>query len=202
MTEVYFMRHAKPLKVDNTYNSDSLQIQNEKSCLSMEGEELIKDKLKTLPCGNIDILYASNYVRAIETAKYIANKYLLDINIMSDFGERKQGIKSWDELPKDFEIRQMEDDDYKINDGESQKEVQKRMYNALLKVLEHNKGKRIFIVSHSTAMMFLFKKWCHMQYQDKCYFKNEVFFDGKWDYCETFKLIFNDVNELVDIENI
>ena len=34
------------------------------------------------------------------------------------------------------------------------------------------------------------------------YLKKEFFFDGKWDYCETFKLSFDRNNKLLDIENI
>ena len=33
--EVYFVRHSKPLKVNNDKNIDSLQIQNEKQPLSI-----------------------------------------------------------------------------------------------------------------------------------------------------------------------
>ena len=33
-------------------------------------------------------------------------------------------------------------------------------------------------------------------------FNNQVFFDGKWDYLETFKLTFDDKNNLIDIKNI
>mgnify|MGYP004507657531 FL=1 len=35
MTTIYLIRHSKPLKVNNALNNDSLQIQNEKSSLSI-----------------------------------------------------------------------------------------------------------------------------------------------------------------------
>ena len=38
MTTLYLIRHSKPLKVNNTFNNDNLQIQNEKQSLSIEGE--------------------------------------------------------------------------------------------------------------------------------------------------------------------
>ena len=33
-------------------------------------------------------------------------------------------------------------------------------------------------------------------------FNGKEFFDGNWHYCETFKLTFDDNNNLIDIENI
>ena len=39
---VYLIRHSKPLKVNNEFNNDNLQIQNEKSSLSIEGENIAK----------------------------------------------------------------------------------------------------------------------------------------------------------------
>lgn len=51
---------------------------------------------------NIDKVISSNYVRAISTAKYIANKNNKDIDIIDDFGERKFGVDSCDELSSNF----------------------------------------------------------------------------------------------------
>ena len=39
-TTIYLIRHSKPLKVNNNLNNDNLQIQNEKSSLSIEGEQI------------------------------------------------------------------------------------------------------------------------------------------------------------------
>ena len=38
--------------------------------------------------------------------------------------------------------------------------------------------------------------------KERYFFKDKLFFDGKWNYCETFKLIFDDNDELISIENI
>ena len=50
--------------------------------------------------------------------------------------------------------------------------------------------------------MFLLMKWCDIQYESEYKFKDKVFFDGKWNYCEAFKLEYDNNNELVNIENI
>ena len=205
MTTIYLIRHSKTLKVNNSLNTDDIQIQNEKKCLSLEGEELAKKILNKDEFNNIDILYSSNYVRAIQTAKFLAHKNNLDINIISDLGERKFGVNSWDELPSNFEIKQFLDENYKIGNGESRKEVTERMYSVIENILKNNKNKRIAIVSHGTAIYFLLKKWCDIELEDeekiKFTFNNKVIFDKKLDYCEIFKLIFDD-NNLVNIENI
>ena len=156
-----------------------------------------KDEFK-----NLDVIYSSNYVRAMSTAKYFASNNNLKVNIDDRFNERIYGINSWDELPSNFEINQFEDENYKIGFGESQKEVQNRMYEALCDVLKENQGKRIAIISHSTAIAFLLQKWCKVYYNQEYTFGNRIFFDGKWQYLETFKLTFNKEKELIDILNI
>lgn len=74
MTTIYLIRHSKPMKVNNTFNKDNLQLQNEKSSLSIEGEQIAKDKLNKKDFDGIDIIFSSNYVRTIQTAKYLSEK--------------------------------------------------------------------------------------------------------------------------------
>ena len=205
MTTIYLIRHSKPLKVNNTFNNDSLQIQNEKSSLSIEGEQIAQEKLNKNEFDNIDILFSSNYVRAIQTAKYLSTKDDLEINVISDLGERKFGINSWNELPESFERKQFLDENYKIGNGESQKEVSNRMYSTIMKILSQSNTKRIAIVSHATAISYLLKKWCDIQVVDdklKYSFNNNILLNGYFNYCETFKLEFDDNYELISIQNI
>lgn len=202
MNEIYLLRHSEPLKVNNIENSDSLQLQNEKWVLTINGENIAKEKSKNSELQNFDIVFSSNYVRAISTAKYLAEKNHLDININDNFGERKFGINDWKEKPKDFELNQFYDESYKIGNGESQKEVRDRFYRELLKILEENKNKKIAIISHATAIRFLLMKWCVLK-EDGFYYNDKKIIDiNKCDYCECFKLEFDDNNELINIQNI
>jgi 2,3-bisphosphoglycerate-dependent phosphoglycerate mutase len=198
MTIVYLMRHSETLKYNNINNSDSLQVQNEKWPLTIDGENLAKNKSLKEEFQNIDVVYSSNYVRAISTAKYFINE---KININEDFGERKFGINDWSELPNDFNERQFKDFNYKLENGESLNEVKTRELKALNKILNNDKGKKILIVGHSTALATLLTAWCDIDF-DSYKYNFKVFFDGKWNYCETFKLIFDDDNRLINIENI
>ena len=205
MTTIYLIRHSKPMKVNNTFNSDSLQIQNEKSSLSIEGEQIAQNKLSKKEFDNINILYSSNYVSTIQTAKYLSIKNDIEINVISDLGERRFGIDSWNELPENFERKQFLDENYKLNNGENQKEVRDRMYSVIMKILNEYPDKRIAIVSHGTAISYLLKKWCEIDIFDnklRYSFKNKMIFEGYFNYCETFKLEFDNENKLINIESI
>ena len=202
--EVCLIRHSKPLKVNNDNSNDSLQIQNEKQPLSIKGENIAREKLNIDELKNIDKLYSSNYVRAISTAKYIAENNDIEINVIDDFGERKFGINSWSELQDNFGEKQFLDENYKTEFGESQKEVRERTFNALMNVLKSD-DKKIEIVFHWTAMLFLLMIWCKVVPDSdkyKIFFNGNELFCGKhFDFCEIFKLTFDDEN-LIDIKNI
>lgn len=203
ITTIYLMRHSIPFKEHRgtTNTNETILIENEKSPLSIAGEKLAEEKSSQEEFKNLDIVYSSNYVRAMATAKYFASANNLKVNIDEVFNERIHGVDSWSNLPQEFELKQFNDENFKVGYGESQKEVQTRMFNGLMKVLNENKGKRIAIISHSTAIAFLLKKWCEVFYDKEYTFNNKVFFNGKWEHLQSFKLEFKD-NELINIEVI
>ena len=87
---IFLIRHSEQLKLKGIkkINEDS-QIDNEKIILSVEGENKAKKLSKLEELNNIDILWSSNYVRAIATSKYIAKNNNIDINIDERLNERK-----------------------------------------------------------------------------------------------------------------
>ena len=203
MTTIYLMRHSIALKnINNDYNNESLQLQNEKMPLSIEGEELASNISKEEELQSIDVVISSNYVRAMSTAKYISNANNVNLIVNSAFGERKFGINSWDELPSDFGLRQNNDENYKVGDGESQKEVRERVYRALIDDIDEYKDKRVVIVSHGSAILWLLKQWCDIDLKNKCIIFNDklILYDNIFN-CTTFKLEFDD-KKLVNIEKV
>ena len=199
MKTIYLMRHSEPLKPININNNDSLQVQNEKWGLTINGEILANEKSKHIELNNFDIVISSNYVRAISTAKYFTkDKIFIDDN----FGERKFGIDNWNDLPKDFGKKQFYDFNYKLPDGESINEVINREYNAFINILNKYSDKKVLIVGHGVALAALLSKWCEIDYTGNYKFNGNTFFDGKWNYLETFKLQFDKNNNLISIENI
>lgn len=202
-TIIYLMRHSQPMKNNiHLENNDSLQLTNEKNPLSVVGEDRAKLLAELSELDNIDTVISSNYVRAMGTAKYVADRNNKGLNIIAGFGERKFGIADWSQLTQGFEKKQLIDLDYKIGDGESHREVADRMYDSLMMVLRNNLGKRVAIVSHATAITFLFMKFGNYS-DEKLYFKDKVIFDNDfvWNAPELFKLTFED-EVLMDIENI
>lgn len=199
ITTVYLMRHSITEKVNYLDDNDNLLVKNQKQILTIEGEELARKVSGNKIFSNIDIVIASNYVRAMATAKYFTNGK--SINIIKDFGERLFGVDDYSDIPDDFYKRQLEEDDYKIGQGESQREVRERMSMALSRVINDNRGKSILIVSHGTAIIFLLKKWCSVKENKYLLYKNKVILENNCKNCETIRLVFNN-KELIEIDNM
>lgn len=204
MTTIYLVRHSETFKEHRGIEegNESLLFSNIKTPLSVNGEKLAEQISNNKEFDNIDVIWSSNYVRAMSTAKWFAYKNNLKVNVTDKLGERIHGINSWDELPSDFEIRQFNDENYKIGYGESRKETTDRIYSFINELLDNYKDKRVLVVGHSTAFMFLIMKWCDINYDEEYKFKDKVFFDSKWHYCQIFKLEFDDNKELINIEKL
>ena len=207
-TIVYLIRHSKKMEkslVVHELNNDNYQIKREKIILGVEGERRA-EKLSNLPeLQDIDIIYSSNYVRAIQTAKYLAEKRNLVINIDSRFGERKLGIHGENDINIDLE--QYYDHEIKNYEGESFKEVQDRMYQAFLEAVNNNLGKKVAIYCHGAALTFLLMKWCKLiniteEKKKTLEFKGKIICDKKFKQPEIFKVIIEDgiIKDMINIE--
>lgn len=208
-TTVYLIRHSIRLNNDYIANYNTSQnetILREKIVLSSEGEKRAEILSNEQELQNLDVIYASNCVRTLQTAKYIIEKQNLKVNIDERFDERRVG-KTNDTLVKDWFVRQYLDENYKTEGGESQKEVRERFTQALTEVLNNNKGKRIAIFSHGYAITFFIMTWCKFEYMGdkdnlKFTFGDKEILNKKINAPEVFKLKFSDNNDLIDIENI
>ncbi len=90
LTQVYLIRHSKQLKIENKIvENEGSQISNEKIILSIEGERKAKEISQLKELKSIDVVWSSNYARAIGTAKYIAEQNNIEINVDENFNERK-----------------------------------------------------------------------------------------------------------------
>lgn len=171
-TIIYLIRHSEQLRVEEAnWTKDVDQIKNEKIILSVKGEKQSEALSKNKELQNIDLVWSSNYVRAKETAKYIAQQNGQVMNISEDFNERKLGnietLKKLGETKQySYTTEQMLDENLKNRDGESRKEVHHRMKKAMEKLVNNNPGKRIAIVGHGAAMKYLLMEWCTLN-QDK-----------------------------------
>ena len=196
MTTIYLIRHSESLKSNN-------KDINEEIPLSDRGEELAKNLSDLSEFKNIDLIYSSEYKRAISTAKYIAFNNDLPINITSKLNERKLGdINS---VSKTFWLTQLEDENAKTNGGESRKEVCERMLLLIEELLKDNKNKKIVLVTHATAITFLLMYWCKLVSADletkarHLTFNNKDVINDSFRSPEVFKLEFDENNNLMDI---
>lgn len=199
---IYLIRHSRPMKIrHNIINSDNLQVWNEKNPLSIEGEELAKKYFEKEEFLDVDYIVSSKYVRAISTAKYLAEKNNLNIDINENFGERKHGIESWDLLPEGFEQKQLIDKEYKVGDGENQLEVANRMYLSLMELVNSD-YRKIVVLSHATAITFLLIKMFNYS-NNTLYFNSDIIMneDFVWDSPDGFKLVFEE-NKVISISRI
>jgi probable phosphoglycerate mutase len=196
MTTIYLIRHSESLKSNN-------KSINEEIPLSDRGAEIAKNLSDLNEFKNIDLIYSSEYKRAISTAKYIAFNNNLPINITSKLNERKLGdINS---VPKTFWLTQLEDENAKTNGGESRKEVCERMLLLIEELLNDNKTKKIVLVTHATAITFLLMYWCKLVGADletkarHLTFNNKDVINDSFRSPEVFKLEFDENNNLMDI---
>lgn len=164
MTTIYLIRHSiKERNFGELDSSDSFQIKNEKLILSCEGEEKALKLSKHLELQNIDELWASNYVRAISTAKYIGKVNNIKLNISSAFDERHYGIWNDDVDKEEFWINQFINKDLKNVNGESQVDVQNRMHIKIKEIINKNNNKKVAIVCHNACVLFYLLKFCKLE---------------------------------------
>lgn len=166
--DIFLIRHSEQLKIEDTKKYDiSSQVNNEKVILSVNGEKLAKEISELEEMQNIEMIWSSNYVRALATAKYIAEKNHLHINVDSRLNERKLGdLDKLKELsknkPNSFVAQQLRDINLKNIGGESNKEVSNRMSSFLDEVSSKYGKKKIAIVSHGASIKFLLLNYCEL----------------------------------------
>ena len=208
-TTVYLIRHSVRFNSKNILQYNTTQnktIKNEKIILSTDGEKRAEILSEEEELQNLDIVFTSNCVRTLQTAKYILEKQNLKVNIDERLDERRSG-KPNDDIVKDWWLRQYIDENYKTEGGESQIEVRQRFTEVFNEILNANKGKRIAIFSNGYAITFFLMTWCKFEYNGekdyfKLLFKNNIIFNKKINAPEVFKLEFDENNIITDIQNI
>lgn len=204
-TIVYFIRHADTIDEKGIRNTkETSQMINEKEILSIKGEEDSKRLSKNEELKNIDTIWCSSYVRAKQTAKYIAEENNLQINLDDRLNERKLGnleeiaIFMKDKKTRDPSQEQLLYPKFKTSDGESAEDTNKRMTEFLKECLNENKDKKIAIVSHGGSIKFLLLNWCKVNENMKLEYKDK---ELNVTSPSLLKLTFKD-EELMNIEQI
>ena len=148
-TTIYLVKHADEQKENGIKNTnDTTQLMNEKYILSVKGEEQSKKLSENPELNNIDVLWSSSYARAKATAKYIANRNSIEINIDDRLNERKLGnLKDLSSCMENKTIGVVQayllDKKWKAREGESCEEATERITLFLKEILKENMGERI-----------------------------------------------------------
>ena len=204
-TIIYLIRHADTINETGIRNTnETSQMINEKEILSIKGEEDSKKLSKNKELKNIDFIWCSSYVRAKQTAKYIANENNLQINLDDRLNERKLGnlkeiaIFMKDKKTRDPSQEQLLYPKFKTSDGESAEDTNKRMTEFLSECLEKYKEKRVALISHGGTIKFLLLNWCNVNNNVRLEYKGKEL--NITSPC-LLKLTFNE-KDLVDLEQI
>lgn len=142
MTQIYFVRHAEP----NYRNHNDAERE-----LSPRGAADCRLVTEFLLHKEITAVLSSPYRRAIDTVRPFAEHVRLPIEHVQDFRERRVD-DGWIEDFDSFSRRQWADFDYRLDGGESLREVQLRNVAALECVLRERPGQRVVIGGHGTAI--------------------------------------------------
>lgn len=212
MTTLYLIRHSVRMKRDNIETYNTIQpriIKEEKIILSSEGEKRAEILSKEEELQNIDVLYTSNCVRTLQTAKYMMESQNLKANIDERLDERRVGKINDKEVP-DWFVRQYKDIDYKTVGGESMREVRNRINEVIEEIIKKHKDKRIAVFTHGYAITSYLLKYCELIHISEE--RLEVEYNGKTLYNkrlnapEVFKLTFDNETlkniELIEFEDL
>ena len=142
MTQIYFVRHAEP----NYRNHND--VERELTARGRADRRLVTDFLMDK---NISAVLSSPYRRAIDTVRPFAAAARLPIEHVPDFRERRVDTVWIDDFDT-FSRRQWADFDYRLEGGESLREVQQRNIAALQCILRERSGQSIAIGGHGTAI--------------------------------------------------
>lgn len=204
-TIIYLIRHADTFKEDGIRNTnEDSQTINEKEILSVDGEAQAVKLSNYKELRNIDVIWSSSYIRAKETAKYIAYNNNLTINIDSNLNERKLGnlnelsVFMRDKKTSDPSQEQLLDRKFKTSNGESCEDTNTRMTEFFNKILKDYKEKRIAVVSHGGSIKFLLLNWCRVNQNMELVYEDKIL--NITSPC-LIKLIFRG-NQLLSIEEL
>lgn len=212
MTTIYLIRHSVRMKRDDieTYNTTQPRIiKEEKIILSSVGEKRAEILSNEKELQNIDVVYTSNCVRTLQTAKYLMEKQNLKAHIDERLDERRVGKINDKEVP-DWFIRQYKEFDYKTEGGESLREVQHRFEEVINEIIEKYNNKRIAVFAHGYAITSFLLKYCKLNYVSEerleIEYNNKILYNRRLNAPEVFKLTIENKEvkniELIEFEDL
>lgn len=195
MKHLYFVSNNLVSKVNVIYLKETtFKSAREKTMLSKKGEENAISLTKMKVLEGIEVVYTSEYFGAMDTGKYLAEEKRIDLVIDKRLNERVVGNLGTNEF-RYLKGMQEHDFNFKLDEGESINDVQKRMEDFLLDVLI-SPEKNIVIVTHNIALMSLIAKYCNKGYNlyDRLIldYHDEVIFDGTFHGMDLIEFVYDE----------
>ena len=145
MTHIYFVRHATP----NFDNHDDLT--RELTSQGLQDRALVTEYFKGI---SIDAVVSSPFKRAYDTVAPLAQNRGLPVGVMQEFRERKVD-SVWIEDFDAFADMQWADFDYRLKDGETLRQVQRRNVAGVVQLLKAHTNQTVVVGGHGTAISTL-----------------------------------------------
>lgn len=204
MKTIYLIKHSGPfvdIKNYEDYENVPWEDYNRNMILSVDGEKRAERLCEIDELNNVERIFASNSVRAIASAKYLAEKNNIKIELDERINERIFGIEKLSELPKDFNKLSFDDKSYKMRSGESFNDVDKRFIDFINDLLnQNNESYALFI--HGLILLSYLEKICDFAFDGMNFnikYNDKVILDGNPKSPSVYKITYNDNNEIIDV---
>jgi broad specificity phosphatase PhoE len=157
VTKLYLVRHGQ-----SAGNAEGRFGGHSPTPLSELGRSQAELTARTLAKENVNAIYTSDLLRAVQTAEPLAKLLNLPIVKTSAFRERNVGVlegktfdESKEEFPRDYYALVNRNVHHIITEGESYRHLLRRATGALREILNVHRGERVAIFSHTGAICFM-----------------------------------------------
>lgn len=130
--------------------------------LSARGRNQAEATARTLKSESLTAIYSSDLLRAMDTAKPLANITGLPVNGTSAFRERDVGVMEGltfedaaQQHPEQYAALLRRDFEYVLSGGESYRQLLDRARQKLDEIIEENRGGKIAVFSHTGTICIL-----------------------------------------------
>lgn len=207
MKTIYLIKHSGPfvdIKNYEDYENVLWEDYNRNMILSSVGEKKAEGLCNIEELKNVDRIFTSDSVRAIATAKYLAEKNNIKIELDKRIDERIFGVETLNDLPKDFNKLSFDNKEFKMKNGESFNEVDSRFINFINDLLEQNSNKSILVI-HGLILLSYLETICDFSFDGNIFdikFNNKEIINGNPKSPSVYKITYNDNKEVIDVELI
>ena len=207
MKTIYLVKHSGPfvdIKNYEDYENVPWEDYNRNMILSVDGEKRAEKLCEIKELNNVERIFASDSVRAIASAKYLAEKSNIKIELDERINERIFGIERLSELPKNFNKLSFDDKNYKMENGESFNDVDKRFVNFISDLLNQDNNSYILFI-HGLILLSYLETICDFEFDGMSFdikFNDKEILKGNPKSPSVYKITYNDDNVVIDVDII